>query len=83
MAQFLRVILTVIFTCVLKGDDNTEVYSTKKFFQARSFKIGLVFSVIVLIVVLIIVFSIVGAMVGELKTRHDKREREREREREV
>ncbi len=48
----------------MKAEDS-EVYSSRRFFQARSFKLGLVFSLIVLIVVIVVAVTIIGAMAGE------------------
>ena len=43
---------------------DSEVYSTKKFVKALSFRIGLVASVVVLVVLVVIVAIVAGVIVG-------------------
>lgn len=45
-------------------DDDTEVYSMRRFVQALSFKVGLVASLVVLVIVIAVVVILAGVLTG-------------------
>lgn len=48
----------------LKVGEDAENYNSKRFFQARSFKLGLLASLGVLLLLLLVVAVVVGVVVG-------------------
>ena len=69
------IICTILCVCVcvyLQAADG-EIYKASTFFKARSFRIGLVFSLLLVILIVIVVIAVPVAIVGMYAEQHDIR----------